>query len=518
MSAPAQVATASVDMSVSLVAKALEHRVALTATIVFLVLLVVLRAVLPAPERARLRFPFFMLALYLTSIPVRAAFASYASSENPVHEVITLVSNIGLAFGIITTSGLLLFNVLGGALSRLRILRDITQTIAGLVAVFVLLSKEHVNVLSIVTTSAVLTAVLGLAFQDTLGNILSGVALQVEATMSIGDWITVGEVTGQVTEIRWRSTAIVTRNDDLVVIPNSVLAKATIANLTRPYPWHRQWVQFDVHYRHPPNEVQQVVLEALHGLPNVKAEGPAPDCILYRMEQDHAHYAVRYRLLDLRHDDGTDSEVRKRIWYALRRHGIEIPYPSRNIFMTELNSEREQGKWERERTRRLESLRKVDLFAPLDDQQRDLLAARLTVEVYGAGEVIIGQGQPGDSLYLVRHGQVGIHVALDQLERQVATLGEGQFFGEMSLMTGERRHATVVAKVDTECYVINRDLFQQVLAARGSLVNEVTEILARRQEALRGEVEGLGAEARKSHEEHHADLLERITRFFGLRG
>jgi CRP-like cAMP-binding protein len=235
------------------------------------------------------------------------------------------------------------------------------------------------------------------------------------------------------------------------------------------------------------------------------------------MEQDHAHYAVRYRLTDLKHDDGTDSEVKKRIWYALRRTGIEIPYPSRNLFVTELSEEREAAKWHKEHERRLVALKKVAIFAPLDDDARDHLAERCRVEVFGGGETILRQGAPGDSLYLLRKGAVGVRVAVAEIEREVATLSAGELFGEMSLMTGESRRATVVAKGDVECYVIDRALFQEVVGRRTTLVHEISHILAARQAELDGEVKELGAEVR-SRGTHSDDLLGRIRAFFGLAG
>ena len=495
--------------------EATQHSVGIAACMACLGVLALLR--LPLQTRhLPMRFPATCLSLFLLSLPLHAFMV--ASDLQGKHDWVDLPARSVLALGIIQVIALLLFDLLGHSLSRTRILRTVSSTLAAIVVMLALMHHEGVNLSAIFATSAVLTGVIGFALQETLGNVIGGIALQLESTMKPGDWIIVGEAAGQVREMRWRSISIVTRNDDMVIIPNGLLSKTNFINLSQPVPWHRQWVHFDIHYRHPPNEVQRVVLEALKNIPNVKQDEPAPDCIFYRAEQDHAHYAVRYRLLDLRADDATDSEVKKRIWYALRRGGIEIPYPSRNLFLTELSKEREDGKWAKEHARRLESLKGVAIFAPLGEQQRDHLAERCRVEVFGTGETVLRQGAPGDSLYVIRAGTVAIQLGVQGLEREVATLGPGQLFGEMSLMTGAARTATVVAKSDCECYVIDKALFHEVIGGSEILVKQIATILAERHAELEGEVAQIGAEAASRRRMHHADLFDRVKRFFGTRG
>ena len=498
-------------------AKTEKHHTAIIAIGVFLALMILLARVLP--DRRRLRFPLLMFGLYLVSIPVRTILDAAGYEASPVHLDIELAANICLAFGVIAVCGSTLFDVVGARITRVRILRDILSVIAGTITLVVMLSRAHVNLLSLVTTSAVLTAVVGLALQDTLGNIVSGAALQLESTISIGDWIVVGDATGQVHEIRWRSTSIVTRNDDLVVIPNALLAKGTFTNLSRPVPWHRQWVYFNVSYRHSPNEVQRTVVASLTGIKNVKPSDPAPDCILYRLNPDHMQFAVRYRLLDLRADDPTNSEVEKRIWFALGRKGIDFAFPTTNVLLTKLNPAREQRLRESEHKERKELLARVDLFSPLDAAHHELLAAELDVAIFGDGERILVQGDPGDSLFVIRRGTVSVRISVDGLEREIAKVHAGNFFGEMSLLTGETRHATVIAEGDVECYVVNHALFSKVVQGEAlvSVLHDITTIVNNRARDLRGSLKDLGEDAARAHEQKHADLLDRVKRFFGAK-
>jgi small-conductance mechanosensitive channel/CRP-like cAMP-binding protein len=497
------------DLDVELHAR----QIGITAACVCLALLMLGRALLPVADRGRVRLALFFVFTYLTLLFVKAGLLNVGLEG--AYATAHLGALVALAWGITGTVGFVLFDLVGHRFNIPKILRDLSVTIASAVAMIMLLSRSGVNLLSLITTSAVLTAVIGLALQDTLGNLLSGVAMQLESSIGIGDWIRLDErPIGRVLEIRWRSTVIRTKNDDIVIIPNGLFAKGVITVFGKEGLENRRWVYFNVHLRHPPNLVAKIVRDSLVGTPNVSKTTP-PDCITWRYHESWLEYAVRYRLVDFLPDDSTDSEVRKRIWYALHRENIEIPYPGYNVFMTEMSAARAATKADRERGRRIELLQAVGILAPLDDVARLAVADGLHHTVYGVGEVIMRAGEAGDSLYIIRSGSVSVRLGVDGLEKEVATLGEGDFFGEMSLMTGEPRRATVVAKSDAECYVIDRALFQQILRNNAKLADEIGKLLSEREMKNKIEREGLSAEAARKSTDHQA-LLHRIRSFFGL--
>jgi small-conductance mechanosensitive channel/CRP-like cAMP-binding protein len=489
------------------------RQVGITTACVCLALLVLGRALLPVADRGRVRLAIFFVFAYLALLFVKAGLLNVGLEG--AYCTAHLGALVALAWGITATAGFVLFDLAGQRLRIPKILRDLSVTIASAVAMVMLLSRAGVNFLSIVTTSAVLTAVIGLALQDTLGNLLSGVAMQLESSIAIGDWIRLDErPIGRVLEIRWRSTVIRTKNDDIVIIPNGLFAKGVITVFNKEGLENRRWVYFNVHLRHAPNLVNKIVRESLVGTPNVSVRTP-PDCITWRYHESWLEYAVRYRLVDYLPDDSTDSEVRKRIWYALHRENIEMPYPGFNVFMTEMSAARAASKADRERGRRLELLQTVGILSPLDEGARLAVADGLHHTVYGVGEVIMREGQAGDSLYILCSGSVSVRLGVDGLEKEVAVLGEGDFFGEMSLMTGEPRRATVVAKSDAECFVIDRALFQQILRNNAKLADEIGKLLSEREMKNKIEREGLSAEAARKSTDHQA-LLHRIRSFFGL--
>src|SRR5690606_3646306 len=204
-----------------------------------------------------------------------------------------------------------------------------------LIAGITLLSGWGFNVGGLIATSAVLTAVIGFSLQDTLGNLMAGMALQAEKSVRPGDWIKVGDQVGQVLEVRWRQTTIETRNWETVIVPNSYLAKNQFMILGRkrgePVQW-RRWVHFQVDYRFSPTDVMRTVEEALRRAPITGvAREPAPDCIHMDMRGSFHTFAVRYYLTDLLRDDPTDSLVRTRIGSALRRAGIPLTMPAQAV-------------------------------------------------------------------------------------------------------------------------------------------------------------------------------------------
>jgi small-conductance mechanosensitive channel/CRP-like cAMP-binding protein len=484
--------------------------------IALLIVLSFLRAVVDPTERGRVKAGIFFAGAYLVTV------TGFGLLGRPLpapahHDWMRVVAVLLLCFAFVIAASLLVFDVALKRREMPRILRDLVQALAYFVTAAIVLTRSDVDVTRIFAASVLTTAVIGLALQDTLGNVMAGLALQLERDFEVGDWINVGDranpIVGRIREIRWRATTIVTRNGDLMLIPNAAITRAMLTNFSRPTTAHRQWVYIRVHFRHPPARVREVVVEAVRALSFVRAE-PAPDCLLWEFREDASTYACRYWMDDVQRDDTFDSDVRSAVWYALHRAGMEIPFPSRNINVTEMNEDRVQRKLDEEYAQRVDALSRVDVFRALDAEKIDRLARRLRHVVFGPGEVILRQGDPGDSLYLVRGGQVAVQIGVLGASKEIATLGVGQFFGEMSLMTGESRTATVVAKTDVECYIVEKEAFQEIVHEKPDLAGTISDILSQRQVVL-------GAQRRLTpvpSAAQSSQLRSKIAAFFGLGG
>ncbi len=409
-----------------------------------------------------------------------------------------------------------------------RLLRDLILAISTVAAAVYVLAYVGAPLDKVFTTSAIVTAVIGFSLQDTLGNIMGGLSLQLDNSIAVGDWIKVNDpatpINGRVVMIRWRYTAVETRNWETIIVPNSILMKGQVLVLGRrtgkPHQW-RRWVYFNVDFRHAPSEVIGVVENALRAAPLERvAADPVPNCICVDLMESYARYAVRYWLTDLSTDDPTDSTVRCRIYFALKRSNIPLSIPAHAIFTTKDSSiKRRREKEEHEIEVRRKALAGVDLFNHMTEQERAELANALEYTPFAKNEILTHQGSLAHWLYIIIKGDVSIRVSAEGAEREVSKLTSGHFFGEMALMTGAPRVATVVALTDVECYRLDKDAFQSVISKRPELAHEVADILANRRVELEAVKENLSEEAKKKRiETAKTDLVDSIKKFFGLNG
>jgi small-conductance mechanosensitive channel/CRP-like cAMP-binding protein len=494
------------------------------AIVIFVVAALALNTLRPV-ERLRIRAALFLFALSLVGLLLVASLADRGvSTDSWWYLWFRWASLFCLWIAFINVASVFIFEVFLSAmrLKPPRIMRDLLVALAYVVLGITLLSIPRVDISGIVATSAVLTAVIGLSFQDTLGNMMGGMALQLERAIGIGDWIRIDGQEGVVREIRWRHTSIETRNWDTIVIPNSVLMKSQVTVLGRragaPHQ-HRQWVYFNVDFRYSPGDVIDAVETGLRAepIPNIAGE-PLPNCVFMDFKESYGNYAVRYWLTDLSLDDPTNSIVRTRIYFALRRAGIPLSIPAHSIFMTEDDASRRQRKDSEEVEQRVQALGRVELFNSLTEEERRSLAPQMRYAPFARGEAMTRQGAEAHWLYLMTGGEAEVRVSTDgNLNERVATLNEGDVFGEMGMMTGEPRSATVVAVTNVECYRLDKDAFHDILQQRPEIAEDISMLLAKRRVELEAAREGLNEEAKRLRMRYHQnDLLRRIKKFFTL--
>lgn len=367
-----------------------------------------------------------------------------------------------------------------------RIFRDLTQAVVYVVVLMLTLRAIGVEPGSLLTTSALLTAVVGLSLQDTLGNMVSGLALQMQAPFVVGDFVQFDDDplhVGRVTEVNWRATTIV--NDDLVevIVPNGHLAKVLIRNYSRPSKISRRSVSVQTPYEVSPDRVRQALLGALREVPSVLTE-PAPWVRNTKFADSGIEFTVYFFTDDFERRVRTDSDVADRVWYALSRAGISIPFPIRTVHMHQVSEESEQRARDRELSRRHRALRSVDLFDVLSPDKHRALADKIVVRRFAPGEVIVWQGETSNELSIIDRGEVSVEIERRGKNAHVASLSAGHFFGEMALMTGEARKATVRAKTEVELFVVDHAAFQEAIADAPDVMARLAELLADRQAEL----------------------------------
>jgi len=437
-----------------------------------------------------------------------------------LHEAMLIATGIA----VIKLTSLFVFRIVLPLLrlQAARIVEDIAIIIAYAAWGLVQLRYAGLDLGGIITTSAVITGVIAFAMQDTLGNVLGGLALQLDNSIQVGDWIKVDDLIGRVAEIRWRSTSIETRNWETVVIPNSQLMKSKFTVLGRrsgePLQW-RRWISLNVDYSEAPARVISAVENAINqaAIPHV-AKDPPVSCVLMDFESGSGRYSLRYWLTDLMQDDVTDSAVRSHIYAAMQRAGIRFALTEQSVRLIEHDEQHEEVVKSRELNRRLAALRRVDLFANFHSDELHTIAERLKYAPFARGAVMTKQGAIAHWLYIMTSGEA--EVVLETPEGEyvpLATLPMGSFFGEMGLMTGDPRRASVMAKTDVECYRLDKSAFEDVLRSRPDIADEISQILASRRFALERARKNMTSEKSAAElAQQRSEILEKIKRFFGI--
>jgi small-conductance mechanosensitive channel/CRP-like cAMP-binding protein len=356
----------------------------------------------------------------------------------------------------------------------------------------------------VVATTAVGAVVIGFALQDTLGNLFAGLAIQIEKPFRVGHWVTIGGKDGLVTEITWRATTIRTKSGNFVVVPNSVLSRDTITNYSEPTPDTRLEVNVSVGYETPPNQVKRVVEAALLGEPMIMSEHPV-EVLLVDFADSYMTYRVRVWTDDFDADERVRDRVRSRVYYAFRRHKIDFPFPVQ-VYVQDSREKVDPAVVERQDATALDE---VEILSALSPSQRGQLAAMSRLLLYGVGEDIAREGEAGASMFVLRRGTAVVTLA--DAEGEVARLHDGAFFGEMSLLTGDRRSATVTAVTDCELLEIGVDAFRRVVLADAASVERVAAAVGHR----RAELEHHRATRAASSVEPETEqtFVERVRKF-----
>lgn len=359
----------------------------------------------------------------------------------------------------------------------------------------------------IITTSGVVVAVIGFALRNIISDLFSGIALSVEAPYRIGDWIETAEgCSGRVTEVSWRATRLVTRDGIIQVVPNGLVAAHRLNNYGAAGSY-RVVLRLPLSATLPPDRARRVLLagalDAGRSLPDL-----APDVILQEVSDGAAIWLVRFHAPDYGREAACRDAVAAAVLRALHHAGLEVARPGRA-----LQVER-RGRLPA-RPRRDALLRQVPLFRSFLAAERSELEQHMEERVLPRGAVVVREGEAADSLFILAEGALDV-----QLERAGANIAldrmvPGDIFGEMSLLTGQPRSATIVAATDAVVFEIGKRHLDPILQRRPELAEALAALMARRQARnAEGDRHPLPPETADPHGE--ADLLGRLRTFFRL--
>lgn len=377
---------------------------------------------------------------------------------------------------------------------------------------FALSGIYGVSVQGAVLGSTVVVGIIGFAMQDLLGNIIAGIGIEIGKPFRIGDWLIVDNKRVEVMETNWRSTRC--RDNDGVYydIPNRHIVGTTITNLTYPDRVHGIRIQVHFEYGVPPNHVKDCLQHAASTAQGV-LPNPPPKVFLRDFAESGIIYEIRFWIDDESRYNPICDAVRTHVWYEAQRHQLRIPFPIR-IVRLEREKRDQRTALEIART----SLRRQPFLQLLTPDQLGRLLADARLIRFGRGEHILEQGEEGRSMFILVHGQAEVYVRVGDTEKHVATLRDGDYCGEMSLLTGETRTATVEARTDCEMWEIGKDTLGDILAENQGLLEKLSDLLAKRKMEVDGIIEASMSDHEKTEtaQRYKEGFLRRLYGFFEL--
>jgi small-conductance mechanosensitive channel/CRP-like cAMP-binding protein len=367
------------------------------------------------------------------------------------------------------------------------------------------------NLGAILTTSAIITAVIGLALQETLGNLFSGLALALERTVQVGDMVRAGDRIGLVEQLSWRAIKVRTMEGNALLIPNSVASRERLEVFRRGGVPMARTLLVGLEYDARPARARAVLEGAARDVAGVTAR-PAPVAYLASFDAYAVTYELRYWLEDYARYLEIDSRVRERVWYRLGREGLVIAYPLIR------QHQYAAGPLSRATEEMLApaAIAAAKIFAPLSAAEHAALSSRATLRRFAEGETIVREGDTTSSMFLVAQGEVVISAHGEGGgTRKLAVLGPGAAFGEISLLTGEPRLATARAVTEAALVEIDKETLAPILQANPSLAEKLEAVIA---EHRRRTADRLGDGGEPAIAGEAVPLRARIARFFGLKG
>lgn len=343
----------------------------------------------------------------------------------------------------------------------------------------VLASVWNADLAGLATALGVSSIVIGLALQDTLGSVTSGIALLFERPFSVGDWLRVGDFVGQVIDINWRAVRLQTLDREMLVIPHKVIGGEIIRNFSQPLLLHAERIQIGFSYTDPPNVAKQVLKSTALATQGILTH-PEPQIFTLAYDDSAITYEVKFFIQNYGDLEEIRDRFMTRVWYAAQRNHLSIPFPIRTLYHFHgptAQTKNSSKKFE-------EGLQSIPAFVPLD-RQSNLQNQEIVLLHFGSGEKVLRQGDLGNSLYIIVSGQA-LLMTQDERgeEREVLSLKPGEFFGVTTLFSGEPSDVSIVAHKDLEVMMVSAAVVNQMIERQPSFAREIGQVLENRRRAI----------------------------------
>lgn len=344
------------------------------------------------------------------------------------------------------------------------------------------------NLSAALTALGVTSLVVSFALQDTLSGLASGVLLLSDRPFKPGDWISGASGTeGLVVDINWRTTRIRDRNGDMIVVPNSELANASLVNYTSPQPLHRVVVSLQVAFANPPTLAKDMLIDAARSVPGVLSD-PPPQVLVTTIDDPLMGYDVHLWVDNFEIVPRVESDFGALVWYQSHRHNVPLPSPAQDLFLHDPVAEAKAA----EPT--LADLRAAvcasPILAELPDEDLDRLAQAARLSRYRGGELMVdASNEARDLLVLVEGSARLLLLEPGHDEAVVSEVGIGDIVGLLDARRGDSRTVVLRAVTDCEVVVLPGDVVGQIGSRHAEIVAAFNRLVAQRRRRISRVVE-----------------------------
>jgi len=390
-----------------------------------------------------------------------------------------------------------------------KLIHDIILMLIYSTIFFIVLKKNMgIDLTAIATTSAVLSMVIGLALQETLGNFIAGISIHIEKPFKLGDWVLVDEIEGKVVGINWRTTKLLTFDNSFLIIPNGKIIKDSILNFNYPTSNNILRIYVGVSYEVSPDKVKKAIYEVISKMSRNNLKKMVPEVYLIKYNDFSIDYEIRIWIDEYVQKKRIEDEFLSNLWYSFKREDIKIPFPIREVYHhkeTDVNEEEDINK------RKISLIKKIEFFKELTEEVIEELAFNSKLKKYGSKEVLFEKGDKGDSIFLIETGKIRLEIN----ENEKIIIGKWEFFGEMALFTGKSRTAKAVIEEEAEVLILDKKGFSEILLKNDKMLQKIGEIVAKREK----ENEKFKKNVKEDEimvKESETKIIQKIKKFFGI--
>ncbi|KUM27224.1 mechanosensitive ion channel protein [Mesorhizobium loti] len=367
---------------------------------------------------------------------------------------------------------------------------------------------------TLIATSGVVAVILGLALQSTLADVFSGIALNLARPYGIGDWLALGNsIEGKVVETNWRATHLLTGTNDLVIVPNSDLARARLTNLSSPEPSHGVTLRVRFRPTIAPSAMVEVMRSVLLSSTSIMMV-PEPSVHVISLDVDAVELELSFRVADVATVGKAKTEIFDLTYRHAKAAALALAQPPDSVAgVAAPSSAAMPGGL---RATQLKLLDSISLFAHLTEEEKEALASTMTRRDFRNGDVLVEQGTVLKSLMILRSGVALVTKRDDSGSGVVAELDRlapGDFFGEGGLLTGAGEHGSITALTSVAVYEITQEGLGALMRDRPAIADELGSLLSKRTAAEQFKFRQLrGAAVAKSA----SGVTARIRHLFNL--